>query len=65
MEPDSDLPGERIARATVTTSVNHLDATSPAEREMLRSALASLIDLLFDLYAALPELAVELGKIRR
>jgi hypothetical protein len=55
VETDSDLPGERIARATVTTSVNHLDATSPAEREMLRSALSSLIDLLFDLHAALPE----------
>jgi hypothetical protein len=54
VETDSELPGERISRATVTTSVNHLDATSPAEREMLRSALGSLIDLLFDLYAALP-----------
>jgi hypothetical protein len=46
---------ESIARATVTTSVNHLDATSPAEREMLRTALQALIDLLFDLYAKLPE----------
>jgi hypothetical protein len=55
VDTDSDTPGEAIPRATVTTSVNHLDATSPAEREMLRSALQSLIDLLFDLYAALPE----------
>jgi hypothetical protein len=54
VEQESDGSTERVARATVTTSVNHLDATSPAEREMLRNALASLIDLLFDLYAALP-----------
>lgn len=50
MESDTEF----IERATVTTSVNHLDATSPAEREILRAALQALIDLLFDLYAALP-----------
>jgi hypothetical protein len=43
-----------LERATVTTSVNHLDATSPAERAILRTALQALIDLLFDLYAVLP-----------
>jgi hypothetical protein len=51
--PEFDEPA--LTRATVTTSVNHLDATSPAEREMLRTALQALIDLLFDLYAQLPE----------
>jgi hypothetical protein len=50
-EPDSEGP---IERATVATSVNHLDATSPDERAMLRTALQALIDLLFDLYEALP-----------
>jgi hypothetical protein len=50
---ESEPEGE-IDRATVTTSVNHLDATSPAERETLRHALQALIDLLFDLYEALP-----------
>ena len=54
MESDPGWTELRLERATVTTSVNHLDATTPAEREMLRSALQSLIDLLFDLYAALP-----------
>jgi hypothetical protein len=48
---DLDKP---IGRATVATSVNHLDATSAAERETLRTALQALIDLLFDLYEALP-----------
>ena len=54
MDLDPDVPAEPIARATVSTSVNHLDATSPGERAMLRNALQALIDLLFDLYAALP-----------
>jgi hypothetical protein len=53
VESDSEF-SERLERATVTTSVNHLDATSPAEREIVRAALQALIDLLFDLYAALP-----------
>jgi hypothetical protein len=54
VESDTEF-SDRLERATVTSSVNHLDATSPAEREILRSALQALIDLLFDLYAALPE----------
>lgn len=54
MELSPERDDERIERATVTTSVNHIDATSPAERDMLRTALQALIDLLFDLYAALP-----------
>ena len=51
---ESDNAGGPIERATVATSVNHLDATSPEERGMLRAALQALIDLLFDLYEALP-----------
>jgi hypothetical protein len=51
---DPDTSGDAIERATVTTSVNHLDATSSAERATLRGALQALIDLLFDLYEALP-----------
>ena len=43
-----------VDRATVTTSVNHLDATTPDERKILQSALQALIDLLFDFYEALP-----------
>jgi hypothetical protein len=54
VETDPEWNELQLERATVTTSVNHLDATTPAEREMLRSALQSLIDLLFDLYEALP-----------
>ena len=53
----SDAGDERdgpIERATVTTSVNHLDATSAAERATMRTALQAIVDLLFDLYAALP-----------
>jgi len=53
MNPED--PDDQIGRATVATSVNHLDATSAAERETLRSALQALIDLLFDLYEALRE----------
>ena len=55
MEDDPNWSELKLERATVTTSVNHLDATSPAEREILRTALRALIDLLFDLYALLPE----------
>jgi hypothetical protein len=54
VDVNSDGAGDAIGRATVATSVNHLDATSAAERETLRTALQSLIDLLFDLYEALP-----------
>ena len=56
MDPQADTTDSDsdIERATVTTSVNHLDATSPGERDMLRTALQALIDLLFDLYEALP-----------
>jgi hypothetical protein len=54
VETNPEHPDEAIGRATVATSVNHLDATSAAERETLRTALQALIDLLFDLYEALP-----------
>lgn len=54
MESEPDNADVSLERATVATSVNHLDATSPGERGMLRAALQALIDLLFDLYAALP-----------
>ena len=51
---DENAHDEPIERATVATSVNHLDATSPAERDVLRTTLRAIVDLLFDLYAALP-----------
>ena len=54
MESEPNFTDASIERATVTTSVNHLDATSPGERGMLRTALQALIELLFALYEALP-----------
>gem|GEM_PF-2676673 len=54
MDIDQENSGEAIERATVATSVNHLDATSSAERATLQVALQAVVDLLFDLYEALP-----------